>query len=119
LASVSAKPQRIISTISSDGSVNIYNLSEHAAAISAEAQVDEALQISPIARYDTKGSRLICMALVGFKGKQGQLEEADGEESSGEGEEGEESSESDSGSESDEDASDVEEAQEEWGGIGE
>ncbi|KAH9839727.1 WD40-repeat-containing domain protein [Rhodofomes roseus] len=48
----------IASTISSDGKVYIYDLS------ALPATMEEKLQLSPVAEYDTKGTRLTCLALA-------------------------------------------------------
>lgn len=48
----------IVSTISSDGMIHIYDLAE------LPASEDEKHQMHPAAVYDTKGSRLTCLALA-------------------------------------------------------
>lgn len=50
----------LVSTISSDGKVRVYDL----AAIATESPSGELLEISPVAEYDTKGSRLTCMTMA-------------------------------------------------------
>lgn len=49
------------STISSDGCVRVYDL---AAVPHSTPHSDEALQIEPLAAYDSKGSRLTCVAMA-------------------------------------------------------
>ncbi|KAL6309384.1 WD40-repeat-containing domain protein [Sparassis latifolia] len=48
----------IVSTISSDGKIHIYDL----AALPASSE--EKIQLNPVAEYDTKGTRLTCLALA-------------------------------------------------------
>jgi len=55
--------QHTATTISSDGSIHVYSLANLAAAIGAESP----LQIKPVQRYDTKGSRLTCLTVVGVR----------------------------------------------------
>lgn len=50
----------LVSTISSDGKVRVYDL----AAIATESPTRELLEISPVVEYDTKGSRLTCMTMA-------------------------------------------------------
>jgi protein MAK11 len=45
----------ILSTVSSDGKIHIYDL--------AELEIPEQKEILPVATYDTKGTRLTCVAL--------------------------------------------------------
>ncbi|KZT69229.1 WD40 repeat-like protein [Daedalea quercina L-15889] len=48
----------IVSTISSDGKIHIYDLADLPEA------AKEKLQLTPVAEYDTKGTRLTCLALA-------------------------------------------------------
>ncbi|OJA11518.1 hypothetical protein AZE42_09431 [Rhizopogon vesiculosus] len=51
----------IVCTVSSDGKIHIYDL----ASLPADLGVaSEALQISPVAEYDTKGTRLTCVTIA-------------------------------------------------------
>ena len=59
LSSSSDKPTTTIaSTISSDGKIHIYDLAE------LPTGGDAKLQLNPVAVYDTKGTRLTCLALA-------------------------------------------------------
>lgn len=49
----------VVSTISSDGKIRLYDL-----AVVPIAGQPELLDIEPVAEYDTKGSRLTCMSLA-------------------------------------------------------
>ncbi|KAF9067183.1 WD40-repeat-containing domain protein, partial [Rhodocollybia butyracea] len=77
----------ILSTVSSDGNIHIYDL--------AELEIAEQKEILPVATYDTKGTRLTCVALG-----EGELTSELGGKRKRERENGEEE-------------------EEEWGGIGE
>lgn len=55
----SRKSTTLVCTISSDGKVRLFDL----AAVPSEVQA-EVTQLSPLTEYDTKGSRLTCMALA-------------------------------------------------------
>lgn len=59
----------LLSTVSSDGLINLYNLS--AALESVPASNDATPTVSPVASYDTKGSRLTCVFLA--DGKKAQM----------------------------------------------
>lgn len=48
----------VASTISSDGKIHIYDLAE------LPATCDERHHLNPVAAYDTKGTRLTCLALA-------------------------------------------------------
>ncbi|KAH9926918.1 WD40-repeat-containing domain protein [Fomitopsis serialis] len=48
----------IVSTISSDGKIHIYDLAD------LPATPEQKLQLTPVAEYDTKGCRLTCLALA-------------------------------------------------------
>ncbi|SCZ91328.1 BZ3500_MvSof-1268-A1-R1_Chr1-2g01337 [Microbotryum saponariae] len=91
----------ILTSVSSDGQILFYDL----ARLVAERGGDEGpvRELEPLGRWDTKGSRLTCLSVVGLpeKGKK----EQQGEE----GKEGKEASDEESGSEEDgEDGVDVE-----------
>ena len=51
----------ILSSVSSDGTINIYDLSLVPTCTTETADITE---ISPVVTYDSKGSRLICVALA-------------------------------------------------------
>ncbi|THH27404.1 hypothetical protein EUX98_g6782 [Antrodiella citrinella] len=51
----------LVCTISSDGGIHLYDL----AAVSQDSTPNEPLQLQPVAKYDTKGSRLTCVTLAG------------------------------------------------------
>lgn len=51
----------LICTISSDGGIHLYDL----AAVAQDTTKGERLQLEPVAQYDTKGTRLTCLALAG------------------------------------------------------
>jgi protein MAK11 len=51
----------IVCTVSSDGKIHIYDLASLPANLVAGS---EALQISPVAEYDTKGTRLTCVTIA-------------------------------------------------------
>merc|ERR1711939_948748 len=55
--------QHTATTISSDGQIHVYSLANLASAIGAESP----LQIKPVQQYDTKGSRLTCLTVVGVR----------------------------------------------------
>lgn len=50
----------VVSTISSDGKIRLYDL----AVVPTAGQSAEIPDIEPVAEYDTKGSRLTCMSLA-------------------------------------------------------
>jgi protein MAK11 len=51
----------IVCTVSSDGKIHIYDLASLPADLVAGS---EALQVSPVAEYDTKGTRLTCVTIA-------------------------------------------------------
>ena len=50
----------LVSTISSDGKIRVYDL----AAVTSDASIKAPLQIDPLTEYDSKGSRLTCMTIA-------------------------------------------------------
>jgi len=112
----------VLTSISSDGKINLYNLAQLASAPKDENGV---AQLSPAAVHDTDGSRLTCVGVVGLVDrKDGGQGGDDGEESSDEEEEsddeddeefgeGDEGSEEEEGSEDGEEEDDEEEGEDE------
>jgi protein MAK11 len=61
-------PVDFVSTVSSDGKINIHDLTRVAMTLSVEASDDD--ETPPVATYDTKGSRLVCCCTAEvFRGK--------------------------------------------------
>jgi protein MAK11 len=92
-------PTTISSTVSSDGIVNVYDLS--LLPPSSPTETTDIPDISPVATYDSKGSRLTCVTLA--DDEMGQLEQPPPEEGE------KRKRESDSGTE--------EEEEDEWPGL--
>ncbi|KAI0272756.1 WD40-repeat-containing domain protein [Gloeopeniophorella convolvens] len=63
LPSTSRRSTVILSTVSSDGTLNVYDLSSLPLPTSLEA--NDIPQISPVVTYDSKGSRFTCITLAG------------------------------------------------------
>ena len=62
LPSTRQDPTTILSSVSSDGTVNVYDLSLLPA--SAQVAPSDIPEISPVVTYDSKGSRLTCVTLA-------------------------------------------------------
>jgi hypothetical protein len=54
----------LFSTVSSDGKINVYDLSTAFTSPTSDVAVAAADAIQPIASYDTKGSRLVCCTMA-------------------------------------------------------
>jgi len=54
----------LFSTVSSDGKINVHDLSHAFTSASSDVAVSAADAIQPIASYDTKGSRLVCCTMA-------------------------------------------------------
>ena len=100
--SASARSTLVLSSISTDGKINLYDLS----ALSVLSTVERGatpVEIGPIASHDTDGSRLTCVCAIGLVGPIGAAgtsglegeEDEEEEESESEEEEGGDSEESD------------------------
>ncbi len=70
LSSTRQDSTTILSTVSSNGTVNVYDLS--LLPPRAQIQASEIAEISPVVTYDTKGSRLTCVTLA-----EGEVEHAE------------------------------------------
>lgn len=61
-------PVHFVTTVSSDGNINIHDLTRSADIL--QSNTTEDFEIPPIATYDTKGSRLVCCCTAEvFRGK--------------------------------------------------
>lgn len=61
-------PVDFISTVSSDGKINIHDLTRAAMVLNSDPSEDD--ETPPVATYDTKGSRLVCCCTAEvFRGK--------------------------------------------------
>ena len=61
-------PVHFVTTVSSDGNINIHDLTRSAEILQANSAED--IETPPIATYDTKGSRLVCCCTAEvFRGK--------------------------------------------------
>lgn len=82
----------ILSTVSSDGLINLYDLATLKSARST-AKEGEIVEVSPTSSHDTDGSRLTCVCVIGMpkpkivKGEEEEDEEESEEDSEGDSEE--------------------------------
>ncbi|SCV67962.1 BQ2448_83 [Microbotryum intermedium] len=132
LTSTSTSTMLII-TISSDGQILFFDLAQIVAHKGSEHEEERGIQeVEALGRWDTKGSRLTCLSVVGVVEKKKEGKE---EEEVDEGEEGSSESESEEGEEQDNDKGlgssgeegsqsgqedeeeEAEEGEEEWDGI--
>ena len=57
----------LLSTVSSDGFINIYNLSSVTRPLDNTSAGGKPVEAKPVASYDTKGSRLVCVTMSEHK----------------------------------------------------
>jgi hypothetical protein len=64
LPSTGREPTTILSSVSSDGTVNVYDLSLLPPPAPVAIEPSDVPEISPVVTYDSKGSRLTCVTLA-------------------------------------------------------
>lgn len=99
LPSTTRRSTTVLSSVSSDGTINVYDLS-HLPPPSLSEEVD-IVETSPVVTYDSKGSRLTCVTLA--DGDVGPLEQQGQNKGAKRGRETE--------------SSEAEEEEEEWDGL--
>lgn len=114
----SASSTLVLSSISSDGKINLYDLAALSTIVSSPNADGTPVEIAPSASHDTDGSRLTCLCVIGLAFG-GAKPEADGDDE--EEEDSEDGDEEESGSEEEEleseeegEAEDEEDAEEEF-----
>jgi protein MAK11 len=105
----------VLTTVSSDGFINLYDLADVQVAITAtENNQEGGVEVEPIGNFDTDKSRLTCVCAIGLVDRGGDAGKAGGED--GNGSEDEEDDEDDE--EDDEDEDGEGESEEEFEGFG-
>ena len=66
LPSITRRSTTILSSVSSDGTINVYDLS-HLPPRNPSEEID-IVELSPVVTYDSKGSRLTCVTLADDNG---------------------------------------------------